>query len=414
MARSIHRLTPDLVRRRSKKPGLYGDGGGLYLRVKPPAACSWAFRYMLGGKAREMGLGSYPGISLPEARELAREARALKAAGKDPIGERESQRARERQQQAMAKTFRECATAYVESRRPYWKNAKHAAQWTATLETYAIPIVGDRVIGSIERPDIIRVLDPIWLNKNETARRVRQRIEAVLDWATIRGHRTGENPARWKALKEGLPRGEEKPADQHHAALAYRQLPAFLTALTNQEGVAAEALRFTILTAVRTGEAIGATWDEIDFEREVWTIPALRTKTKKKDHRVPLSKAALAVLRARHKATGGEGFVFPGLKRKKPISNMAMLALLGRMGRDDVTVHGFRSTFRDWAEETTNFPGSVAEAALGHVVGDKVEAAYRRGDLFEKRRKLMAAWGGFCTAPAAVGGKVVPIRKARA
>jgi integrase len=410
-ARTLHKLTPDLVKRRAKKPGLYGDGGGLYLRVTPPAAASWVFRYMLQGKAREMGLGSYPAISLHVARERAREARTLKASGKDPIQARNDQLASERRAAARGVTFAECVTAYLAAHRESWRNAKHRAQWQATLEQYANPIMGAVPVSEVDRAMVIRVLEPIWPTKNETASRLRGRIEAVLDWATARDYRSGDNPARWKgSLAKVFPARSKARKVQHHPALPYRELPSFMAKLKGEEGVAAEALQFTILTAARTGEVIGATWDEIDVERAMWTVPASRTKTSR-EHRVPLSKGAVTLLKVRRKATGGDGFVFPGARAQNPLSDMAMLALLRRMGRDDLTVHGFRSTFRDWSEEMTNFAGSVAEAALGHVVGDKVEAAYRRGDLFEKRRALMTAWAKFCSDPnATASADVVPIR----
>ena len=395
--RGIHRLNNDTVRSRSKKPGLHCDGGGLYLRVTPPAGRSWVFRYMLDGKAREMGLGSYPEVTMDLARELAREARATKAIGQDPIEIRDSKLAREQLTAARAVTFRRCAEAYIESRAETWKNAKHKRQWSATLDTYVMPMLGDMAVSAIDRALVVKVLEPIWLAKPETAKRVRGRIEAVLDWAAAREYRTGENPARWKgSLQKLFPSVSRVRSVKHHAALPYAELPAFMSKLMGQAGVGAIALRFTILTAVRTGEAIGATWPEFDLDTAVWTIPARRTKTDR-EHRIPLSKPARSILKFQHKATNSGSFVFPGPSLTKPLSNMAMLTVIRRMGHTGVTVHGFRSTFRDWVEETTDFAGSVAESALGHVVRDKVEAAYRRGDLFEKRKALMTAWGAFCT-----------------
>jgi integrase len=399
MARA--KLTPAFVERKSKKPGLYADGGGLCLRVRSKTEAYWVYRYMLKGDARWMGLGSYPEISLVGARDKADAARKKKAEGVDPIDARKAA-------QGQSKTFRECATAYIEGRRDTWRNEKHAAQWSATLEMYAMPILGDMAVAEIEREQVLRVLDPIWKEKNETAGRVRGRIEAILDWAKARGFRSGENPAAWKGnLAHALPVRSSARQAAHHPALPYREMAAFVTALKGQGGISADALLFTILTAARTGEAIGARWSEIDLDAATWTVPADRTKTAR-EHRVPLSGPALKLLRTLHKATGGDGFVFQGMKLKRPLSNMAMLKTLERMGRDDLTVHGFRSSFRDWAEEQTAFGGSIAEAALGHVVGDKVEAAYRRGDLFEKRRKLMAAWATFGTTPAE-GEKVIAI-----
>ena len=413
MARVKHKLTPAFVERKSKVPGAYGDGGGLYLYVSSKTAASWVYAYMLRGQSHEMGLGSYPQISLPVARELAGEQARIKARGEDPIENRESVRTAQRLLAAKSITFRTCAESYIAAHKGAWRNAKHAAQWSATLESYAGPIIGDLPVSEVDRGLVHKVLEPIWSKKPETARRLRGRIEAVLDYATALDYRAGENPARWKgSLKPLFPKGTKVHRAQHHPALPYRELPAFMPALRAEEGLGAGALQFVILTAARTGEAIGAKWGEVDLDEAIWTVPAARTKTGR-DHKVPLSKPALAVLRTQHKQTNGKGFVFPGLRRNKPLSNMAMLKTLERMGREDLTVHGFRSTFRDWVEEMTNFQGSVAEAALGHVVGDKVEAAYRRGDLFEKRRKLMLGWAEFCTRPLAASAKVVPMRARR-
>jgi integrase len=409
--RSMHKLKPlDVEKRLSKQPGLHSDGGGLCLRVSSAAARSWVYRFMLNGLAREMGLGAYPEISLSDARGAAGEARKLKAQGIDPIAAREAVRAQERLEAARAVTFRQCAEAFIEAHKGGWKNAKHAQQWSNTLETYAMPIIGNLPVQAIDVALIDKVLSPIWSTKTETASRVRGRIESILDWATTRGHRQGENPARWRGHLENLfPARTTVRRVKHHAALPFAQLPAFMTDLQQQEGLGALALQFTILTAARTEETIGLNWAEIDIDKGVWTLPAERMKAKR-EHRVPLSEAALDILKARREVTAGVGFVFPGAKRDAHLSNMAMLVTLRRMGRGHVTVHGFRSVFRDWVEECTNFAGSVAEAALAHVVGDKVEAAYRRGDLFEKRRKLMAAWAAFCMTPIEEP-KVVPITK---
>jgi len=425
MAREVERLNDRQLKALKKRgaPGLHHDGGGLYFRIGPkPAsedatpAASWLFRYMLDGKAREMGLGAYPTTTLAAARGAAEEARQLKAKGSDPIDNRAAVRALKIAEAAKAVTFRHCAEAFIEARRDGWKNAKHAAQWTATLETYAMPKLGGVPVASIDVTLVHSVLEPIWRTKTETASRVRGRIESVLDWATTRGYRQGENPARWRGHLEHLfPARASIQAVQHHAALPYAEMPAFWVTLAAEEGLAAEALRFTILTAGRTSEVVPMTWSEVNFDAAVWTVPPARMKGKKnesREHRVPLSKPALALLRARYALTGGQGYIFPG-NPKRPLSNMAMLALLGRMGRDDITVHGFRSTFRDWVEETTNYAGTVAEAALAHVVGDKVEAAYRRGDLFEKRRRLMNAWATFCTTPME-RGKIINIRRSAA
>jgi hypothetical protein len=414
MGRAVEKLKALQVERLSKKPGLYNDGAGLCLRVSSPTARSWVLRYMLDGKAREMGLGSYPDISLAEARVAASEARKLKAQGKDPIAVRGAQQAQERVEAARSVTFRHCAKTYISARAAGWKNAKTNAQWEAALEAYAMPVIGDLPVQAVDVALVHKVLEPIWSSKTETASRVRGRIEAILDWAKVRGYRHGDNPARWKGHLDNLfPTRSKVQKVEHHAALPYGEMGAFMATLRGQEGSGALALQFTILTAARTGEAIGARWDEIDLAKGVWIIPAKRMKAGR-EHRVPLSKAALAILRTRQKSGDESVFVFPGGKLGKAISNMAMLQTLRRMGRDDLTVHGFRSTFRDWAEESTAFPGTVSEAALAHVVGDKVEAAYRRGDLFDKRRNLMDAWAQYCNSPA-TGAKVVPIRpKAKA
>jgi integrase len=366
---------------------------------------------MLDGKAREMGLGAYPDISLAEARVLASDARKLKTRGEDPIESREALRSQQRAEAARSVTFRHCSKAYIAARADGWKNRKTKGQWEAALEAYAMPVIGDLPVQAIDVALVNRVLEPIWSSKTETASRVRGRVEAILDWAKVRGYRQGDNPARWKGHLENLfPRRSKVQKIEHHAALPYGEIGAFMKRLQAYDGTGALALQFTILTASRTGEAIGAQWDEIDLDAGVWTIPGTRMKAGR-EHRVPLSKAALNILRVRHKSRNKSPFVFEGSKRGRPISNMAMLQTLRRLGRDDLTVHGFRSAFRDWAEECTAYTGAVAEAALAHVVGDKVEAAYRRGDLFEKRRKLMDAWAQHCNAPA-TSAQVVSIRRA--
>ncbi|HEY2883917.1 MAG TPA: integrase arm-type DNA-binding domain-containing protein [Rhizomicrobium sp.] len=409
MGRAIEKLSALAVSRRSAKAGLHHDGGGLGLRVSPSRACSWVYRYMLRGNAREMGLGSYPEISLSDARALATEARRQKALGNDPIAVRDAIRTHERIEAARSVTFRDCAKSYIGSRKAGWKNAKHGAQWSATLETYAMPVIGDMPVQAVDVSLVHKILEPIWNEKTETASRVRGRVEAILDWATVRGFRKGDNPARWKGHLENLfPKRSKVQAVEHHSALPYSEIGAFMGRLKTQDGASSTALKLTILTAARTGEIVGARWKEIDFNKAIWTVPGSRMKTGR-EHRVPLSKAALSLLGGQRELAGQSEFVFPGSTRAKSISNMAMLQLLRRIGRDDLTVHGFRSTFRDWAAECTAYSNEVAEAALAHIVGDKVEAAYRRGDLFEKRRRLMADWAAYCHAPARAT-KVIPIR----
>ncbi len=412
---------------KAKGPAVLHDGGGLYLRVaaprevrgvEVPGAKSWVFRFQLDGKRRDMGLGPFPDISLADARGKAAEHRKLRHEGIDPLDAKAAQRQAQRVSAAKGRTFRECAIEFIEKNRAGWRNAKHAAQWTATLATYVYPTLGELPVASIDAGLVVRVLDPIWAEKPETAGRVRGRIEAVLDAATVRGFRQGPNPAQWKGnLAHILPARGKVRKVEHHAALSFDDMPEFLAALRGREGMSARALEFAIFTAARTGEVLGARWGEFDLDAKVWTVPAMRMKAGR-EHRVPLSEAALAVLdKVRPLALTRDGEpdpaapVFPGPRRALPLSNMVLLMLLRRMGRADLTAHGFRSTFSDWAAERTAYPRETVEMALAHAIESKVEAAYRRGDLFDKRRKLMDAWADFCAAPA--GGKVVPIGGAR-
>lgn len=406
MKRSIHRLSTRTVETK-RKPGLYADGGGLYLQVGPSGSKAWLFRFMLRGRAREMGLGSVNTISLQEARDKALAARKQLAAGIDPIDARDAQRQQETLQAAKAITFRECAAAYIEAHRAGWKNGKHAEQWRNTLDTYAGPIVGNLPVQGVDTGLVLKVLEQdvkddkgkvlgsLWSRKPETASRVRGRIEAVLDWAGARGFRAGENPARWRGhLDKLLPKRSKVRRVEHHAALPYLDIAAFVAKVREQPGVASKALEFAILTATRTQEVIGARWAEFDLPRKLWTIPAERMKAQR-EHRIPLPDQAVKIIEKMAEGRHGD-YVFPGGREKEPLSNAAMLALLKRrMGREDLTVHGFRSTFRDWTAEQSTFPREVAEAALAHVLSDKTEAAYQRGDLFEKRRKLMQAWADY-------------------
>jgi len=298
-------------------------------------------------------------------------------------------------------TFRECAEALIASHEAGWKNAKHRQQWRNTLATYVYPVFGNLPVQAIDVGLVMKVVEPIWATKTETASRVRQRIEAILDWAAVRGYRQGDNPARWRGhLQKALPARAKIQKVKHHAALPFADLPDFMSALRAMNGNSARALEFAILTATRTNETLKARWSEIEFKTKIWTIPGERMKAGR-DHRVPLSAAALDVLMGMREAHPTRDLVFPGSGRGRTLSSMALLMTLRRMKRADLTVHGFRSTFRDWAAETTSFPREVAEAALAHSVGDKVEAAYRRGDLFEKRRHLMEAWSAYCATPAA-------------
>jgi integrase len=394
---------------RAKKPGLYGDGKGLALRIgRSAAAKSWVFRYMLDGRAREMGLGALSDVSLAEARARAREYRKMLKDDenpKDPIEARRERRQARRIERASAMTFRDCAERYIAAQRTGWRNPKHAAQWPATLAAYVYPVFGSLPVQAVDVGLVMKALEPIWTAKPETASRVRGRIESVLDWATARGHRAGENPARWRGhLDNLLPRRSKVRRVEHHAALPYAEIGPFMAELRQQEGIAARSLELAILTAARTGEVIGARWAEIDEEARLWVIPGERMKAGR-EHRVPLSEPALAILRKMAASRESE-FVFPGGRAGRPLSNMAMLQLLRRMGRGDLTVHGFRSSFADWCAEKTNTPSEVREMALAHTVGDSVEAAYRRSDLVDKRHQLAEAWARYCATPEAAANVV--------
>jgi integrase len=400
---------------KTKGPAVLHDGGGLYLRVSETGTKSWVFRFQLDGKRRDMGLGPYPDISLAEARAKALTHRKLRHDGIDPLEAKEAQRQAQRLSVTKGRTFREMAEEFIGRNEAGWLNAKHRQQWRNTLATYVYPVLGQLPVVAIDTGLVVQVLDPIWTEKPETAVRVRGRIEAVLDAATVRGFRQGPNPAQWKGnLAHILPARARVRKVAHHAALAFDQMPAFLTALQARSGMAARALEFAIFTAGRTAEVLGATWGEINADAKLWTVPARRMKSGR-EHRVPLSGPALALLeKLRPLALMRDGEpdptapVFPGPRRALQMSNMTMLMLLRRMKRNDLTAHGFRSTFSDWAAERTAYPREVVEMALAHTIGDKVEAAYRRGDLFDKRRKLMESWAQFCEAPPS--GKVAALR----
>jgi len=382
------------LHRTAAKPGRYSDGRGLYLQVTKTGTKSWLFRYERDGKEFSMGLGSALDFTLEEARDRARDARRALAEGRDPLAEKRARKAERAAAEARTITFERAARAYFEIHADGWKNAKNRAQFLSTLETYAFPFIGELACADIERGDVLRALEPIWAGKTETASRVRQRIEKVLDWAAVRGYRSGNNPAAWKGnLEHELIRPSKIAQVRKFAALPWAEMPIFIPQLRAREGVAARALEFTILTAARTGEVTGARWDEIDFEQKTWIVPAGRVKMKR-EHRVPLSDRALEVLRACPREDGNP-HVFIGGRKGAPISNMAMGTLLKRMNRDDVTVHGFRSTFRDWAAERTNYQNHIVEMALAHVVKG-VEAHYRRGDLLDRRRRLMTEWAIYC------------------
>lgn len=368
--------------------GLHAAGGatGLYLRVAPTGARNWILRVTIGNRRRDMGLGGWPDVPLTEARERARQARRKIEEGVDPIEARRVTKVTLRE----TPSFSECAKRTIEAKRPEWKSAKHADQWTSTLDTYAKPVIGNMPVDMVELRHVVEILSPLWTEKTETATRLRTRIEAVLAWATVSGFRKGDNPARWRGNLDALLAKPGKVAKvKHHRALPFAELPEFMGALKAKEGTTVRALEFLVLTATRSGEVRGATWSEIDGK--VWTIPAARMKAGK-EHRVPLSPRVIHLLKELPRMAGSE-LLFPAA-RGGQLSDMALTAVMRRMNVDAVP-HGFRSTFRDWASEKTNYPRDVAEMALAHSIGDKVEAAYRRGDLFDKRTKMMADWAKF-------------------
>ncbi len=400
MARATGRLSPSAVAK-ARTPGMHADGAGLYLHVGQTGGKSWIYRFMLHGRPREMGLGPLHTIGLAEARQRALDCRRQRLDGIDPLEARLAARAKVKIEEAKAISFAACAERYIKAHRAGWRNDKHAAQWASTLATYVHPTIGTLAVSAVDTNLVAKILEPIWAMKPETAGRVRGRIESILDYAATHGWRAGENPARWRGhLENVLPRRAKVRAVEHHPALPWPEIAEFMAALGMQEGMGAFALRLAIVTAARTGEVIGARWNEIDVQSAVWTIPRERMKAAR-EHRVPLSDSALNVLRKAaqlREHPGGNAFVFPGAKAGKSLSSMTLLAVLKRMERRDLTTHGFRSSFRDWCAEATGYPREVAEAALAHTLSDKTEAAYRRGDLFEKRRQLMEAWADFCHA----------------
>jgi integrase len=383
---------------------------GLALQVTPGGARSWTLRAVIGGKRRDMGLGNYPSVTLAMAHAKARDARELIRQGIDPIQRQQAAQSALRASMAEALTFKECAEKYIKTHRAGWRNAKHAQQWENTLAQHAYPVIGELMARDVKLPQVLAVLEPIWTTTNETAVRLRGRIELVLDWAAARGLRDGLNPARWRGhLDKLLAKPSKVNKREHHAALPVSEVGAFMVKLRAAAGMGARALEFCILTAARSGEVRGATWAEIDTDARVWTVPAGRMKAGK-EHRVPLSADALALLAGLTPMAGTE-LVFPA-PRGGELSDMTLAAVLRRMDVPAVP-HGFRSTFRDWASERSNYPRDAAEMALAHAIGDKVEAAYRRGDLFEKRRLMMADWAKFLAKPE-VKGEVIDMQSKRA
>jgi integrase len=405
----VERVKAGVEAGKPQAPGMHFDGGGLYLQVTERGA-SWIYRYATldgrRGRTREMGLGSLSLYGLAEARALALDARQLRHQGIDPIDHRNAARTQARLDEAKSITFKACAEQYIASHRDGWRNAKHAAQWETTLATYAYPIIGALPVATIDTKLVMKVLDPIWKQKPETASRLRGRIELIIGWATTREYRTGDNPARWRGhLENLLPALSKVRKVEHHAALPYVELPGFMSALCEREGIAARALEFTILTAGRVGEVLGARWSEFNLLEKTWTVPAERMKARK-EHRVPLSDRALAILQEMQTHRSEEGFVFPGARTGAALSDWSIRELV----TDGTTVHGFRSTFRDWADERTHYSNHVVEQALAHAIGSKVEKAYRRSDLFDQRRRLMDEWSRFSTTAPAERGEVVPLR----
>ena len=388
MAKGINRLKAGHLKK--KGPAKLCDGGGLWLFVNSDNARSWVFRYRLNGKDKEIGLGSLHDTNMTEARKLAKEYRAMKKKGIDPAHHKKAKQ----QTDANVWTFDRCAEAYIESHSRAWKNEKHIQQWKNTIEQYCSPVFGDMPVDQIDTGLVMQVIEPLWQTRTETASRVRGRIENILSWATVRGYREGMNPAIWRGhLATLLPQRNKVQKPKHFAAMPYQEVGAFMAELKPKISISAKALQFTILTAARTSEVIGASWDEFDLDAGIWTIPEERMKADR-EHRVPLSKQALTLLDS---LPSKDGWLFPSIRYGQHIGNMAMLLFLKRdMKHPDLTVHGFRSSFRDWCAEQTNYPRELAESALAHVLTDKTEAAYQRGDLLEKRRKLMQAWADYC------------------
>lgn len=406
MARTHQRLTA-LAIGKPLAPGYHADGGGLYLQVSAAGGKSWIFRFSLAGKRREMGLGAFPTVGLAEARQGAVEGRRLLGQGVDPIEARKAVQARQRLESARGITFARAAEQFVMAHEGTWRNPKHRQQWRNTLATYAYPKIGKLSVAAIGRPEVTRILDPIWTKKPETAHRLRGRVERILDWATGRGYRTGENPARWRGHLDAVypPRSKVRKV-KHHAAVPIDAMPALYARLCEQEGIAALAARFVILTAARVGEVTGSTRPELG-KPDVWAIDAERMKGGR-PHAVPLSREAKRVLQlAREHQTDDR--LFPGRRAGRPLSHTAVMKALRSAGAGAATVHGVRSTFKDWASERTGFADEVSEAALAHASSDKTRAAYARSELLRKRAALMEAWSGFVTAPA--GGKVVQLAR---
>jgi integrase len=393
------KLTSKAIQKLAKegKKGSTGDGQGLYLQITLGGSVSWIYRFKLQGKQRYMGLGAYPDASLSEARELAADNRKLVRQGIDPL---EARKEEENEAQEATVTFTSCAARYIKAHRRSWRNAKHARQWVSTLKTYARPKIGEKTIEEISTQDVLEILKPIWTIKNETAKRVQGRVENILDYAAAHGYRDPVNPARWRGhLDKLLAKPSRVQKVKHYPAMPYDQVDDFFKAVQEYSSMSSKALQFLILTATRTSEVLSAAWKEVDLDNATWTIPADRMKANR-EHRVPLSRQAVALLTALPRIKGNS-HVFPGMKSGRPLSNMALLQFMRGLGyglsgaKGNFVPHGFRSSFRDWTGEVTSYPRDVAEMALAHTIQNKVEAAYRRGDLFEKRRAMMQEWADF-------------------
>ena len=410
VTRTLNRLSALKVAR-AKQPGMYADGGGLYLRVAEGGSKQWVFRYAVGTRDRDMGLGPVHTLTLPEAREKAREARLLRLEGIDPIEAKRARMAALKAADARAMTFKQCAEGFIRDNEASWTSARHRQEWVGSLVRLVYPTLGSLPVAAIDTPLVLKVLKPIWEKTPETASRVRGRIENVLGWATVHHYRAGDNPARWGGLLEhALPARSKIAKVEHHAALPYAEIGAFVAELRQDSGVAAACLQFITLTAARLDEARSATWDEIDLPNRIWIVPARRMKADK-EHRVPLSAGAVVILKQMQEIRQSD-YVFPGRLEGRPIGDNTIWRLAKEAAGSDITIHGLRSSFRDWAAERTSFPREVAEMALAHAIPNAVEAAYRRGDLFEKRRRLMDAWAEFCAKPSH-RGEVVVIRGGR-
>src|SRR5262245_18976765 len=403
VARTLNRLSVKFVESKRHKPGMYADGGGLYLRVAEGGSKQWIFRYAAydpshkrSYRLRDMSIAPCHTIDLAKAREKARQARELRLEGIDPIAHKRAQRAAAEAASAKAMTFRQCAEEFMKDNSAKWSNAKHREQWETTLVSYVYPAFGNQPVGAIDTPLVLKALKPLWERVPETASRVRGRIENVLGWATVHHYRTGDNPARWKGhLEHALPARSEVVKVKHLAALPYSQAGSFMAKIRQDTRIGARCLEFIVLTAARVGEANVADWNEIDFTERVWIVPAERMKVDR-EHRIPLSDSALAVLEEM-RAIRISDYIFPGKRAGRPVGANTVLRIAKETAGVDITTHGLRSTFRDWAAERTSFPREVAEMALAHTIPNAVEAAYRRGDLFDQRRRLMDAWAEFCT-----------------